>query len=313
MKNTYLITGATGFVGSNIVRSLVNKGEKVSVITRNKKLNWRLSDISSKIDIYNSDITSPSIGIILDKIRPDYIFHLAAYGVMPDEDNVGKMVEVNIKGTINLINAAKKNKFKLFINSGSSVEYGIKNIKMNEKDHLVPINDYGVTKATVTLFCQKEGLRNNLPIITFRLFTPFGPYEDKTRLIPSVILSSLKNEPIKVSVPTSVRDFVYIDDVTRAYLEVVNKKFNSGEILNIGSGEQHSIKNIVTMTRELTACRSKVYWGAVNQQARFIEPRKWEADIERAYKVLDWKPRYSLEQGLKETIEWFRKNQKLYA
>ena len=102
MKNKYLITGATGFIGANITRDLVRKGESVSIIVRDKKLNWRLSDISSKIDIYKSDILSPSLETIIDKIRPDYIFHLAAYGVMSSEDDTKKMTDVNIRGTIKL-------------------------------------------------------------------------------------------------------------------------------------------------------------------------------------------------------------------
>ena len=312
MKNKYFITGATGFIGANITRDLVRKGESVSIIVRDKKLNWRLSDISSKIDIYKSDILSPSLETIIDKIRPDYIFHLAAYGVMSSEDDTKKMTDVNIRGTINLINAVKKNKFKLLINIGSAVEYGVKDYRINESDLLEPINDYGITKASATLFCQKEGIRNSLPIVTLRLFTPFGYFEDKNRLIPSVILSAINNDPIRVSVQTSVRDFVFIEDIINVFELATKQELKPGEIINIGSGRQHSIGDVVSKVVKFSRSKSKIEWGAVKTQSRFIEPRKLEADISKARKVLKWKPRYSFERSLDKTVEWFRKNQKLY-
>lgn len=312
MKNKCLITGATGFIGANITKELVKKGENVSIIVRDKKLNWRLSDISSKIDIHKSDILNPSLETIIDKIHPDYIFHMAAYGVMPDEADTKRMTDVNIRGTINLINAVKKNKFKLLINIGSAVEYGVKDHKISENDLLEPINDYGVTKACATLYCQKEGIKNNLPVITLRLFTPFGYFEDKNRLIPSVILSAINNDPIRVSVPTSVRDFVFIEDIIEALGSAMKRKMIPGEIINIGSGRQHSVGEIVKKIMDLSKSTSKVEWGAVKKQSRFIEPKKLEADISKAYKVLNWKPKYTFEKSLDKTVKWFRKNQNLY-
>ncbi len=312
MKNKYLLTGATGFIGANITKDLVKRGENVSIIVRDKKLSWRFSDISSKIAIYKSDILNPSLETIIDKIHPDYIFHLAAYGVMPDENDVKKMTDVNIKGTINLINAVKRNKFKLLINIGSAVEYGVKDHKIRESDLLEPVNDYGITKASATLFCQKEGIRNSLPIVTLRLFTPFGYFEDKNRLIPSVILSAINNDPIRVSVPTSVRDFVFIEDIIDAFDLAIKGKITPGDIINIGSGRQRSVGEIVEKVMNISKSKSKVKWGAVKKQTRFIEPKKLEADISKAYRVLNWKPKVGFDKSLEETIEWFRKNQKLY-
>ena len=312
MRSTFLVTGATGFIGSNLVRELVRQKQYVSIITRDKRLNWRLSDISSKLDIFECDIQNAKLGEIVNKIKPDYIFHLARYGNFPQEDNIDTMIDINLKGTINLINAVKQNSFKLFINAGSGDEYGIKKTAMQETDLLEPVNNNGVIKSAITLFCQKEAIRNALPIINLRLFTPYGYFEDDFRLIPSVIISALNNKPIKVSVPTNVRDFIFIEDVIDAYMRAIKIKHAYGQIYNIGSGKQHSVGEIVQMTQKITKNKSDVEWGVIPKQARYIEPLLWESDISKTKRVFQWKPKNTIESGLAKTIAWFRKNKNLY-
>lgn len=308
MKNTFLITGATGFIGANLVRNLVEQKQQVSIIVRDKKLNWRLSDLSSKLDIFECDIQDVKLAQIVDKIKPDYIFHLARYGNLPHEDNVDKMIDINLKGTINLINAAKQNPFKLFINAGSGDEYGVKESAMRETDLPAPVTNNGVIKSAITFYCQKEATRNNLPIITFRIFTPYGYFEDNFRLIPSIIENSIENASVKVSIPTSVRDFIFIEDVVDAYMHAAKRKHNPGEIYNIGSGKQHTVGEIVQMIQGITKSKSSVKWGAVAKQARYIEPLRWEANMSKTKSVLQWEARNTMESGLRKTVEWFKKN-----
>ena len=307
-----LITGSTGFIGANLARSFIDDGERVSIIVRDKRLNWRLKNIPSGLKIYESDILNPKLPEVIKKISPDFVFHLAAYGVMAEESDTLRMFEANIRGTINLVSSLRELNIKKLINIGSAVEYGVKNKKIKEKDLLEPINDYGVTKAGSTLYCQKEGVRNNIPVVTFRLFTPYGYYEDKSRLIPSVILNALGNNPIPVSVPSSVRDFVFIEDVIDVLKRAMKKEINSGEIINVGFGKQQSVGNIVKLVTKLTKTRSTVRWGAVKPQNRFVEPKRLEADITKAEKILDWKPKYTIEEGIKKTIDWFSANRILY-
>lgn len=312
MKDNFLVTGATGFIGSNLVRKLVNLGENVNIIARDLKLNWRLQDIAHKINVFKCDISDLKLQRIIDRIKPDYIFHLAGYGNLPSEDDIYRMIDTNLKGTINLLNAVKNNPFKLFINTGSSAEYGVKELPMKESDVLMPINNYGVIKSAITLYCQKEAIRNDLPIINFRLFTPFGYFEGKNRLIPDVVLSSLEGRSIRVSSSTHVRDFIFIEDVVGAYIQTVKVQHNPGEIYNIGSGTQYFVKDIVEKILKITKSKSDVRWGAVAKQARYIEPKMWQADISKTKKMLHWESSDIIDSGLSKTIQWFRQHKDLY-
>lgn len=311
-KERFLVTGATGFVGSCLVRELVRLKKQVYVIVRKKELNWRLEEISSKIKIYECDLLDKSLNKIIDEIKPDFIFHLAVYGASSREEDIYKILDVNIKGTLRLIQAVKKHPFTLFINTGSSSEYGVKNRKMNEKDLCEPVNDYGVSKVSATLFCQKIAKKEFLPIITFRLFSPFGYYEDKNRLIPSLILSSLENKSISLSSKNNVRDFIFIEDIVRAYISATKIKINPGEIINIGSGKQKRIKDVAEIIQKITKKKSKLLWNSKKDQSRQIEPKVWKADIKKANKILSWEPKYDLETGLKKTVDWFLHNKYLY-
>lgn len=304
MNEKYLVTGATGFVGSNIVRTLVKNNKRVSIIVRENSNLKRLHAITSKINIYTEDLTSSTLSETIKKINPDIVFHLASYGSLPSEDNVYKMIKVNINGTVNLVNALKRIPFTLLVNTGTSSEYGIKNQAMDENDTTLPINDYAVSKLTATLFCQKEALRNSMPIVTLRLFSPFGYYENKKRFVPYIILNALENNPIKVSSKLTVRDFVFIDDVVNAYLMTVKIK-PVGEIINIGSGKQHTLESVVNLVKKLTKSNSIMEWDKKPQQKRQIEPKVWQADIGKAKKILQWKPLFTLKEGLQKTINFY--------
>jgi nucleoside-diphosphate-sugar epimerase len=308
-----LITGATGFVGSNIVRRLVRLGAKVSILVREDSLLWRIDDLKNEIEINVADISKGNrLMYVISDIKPDGIIHTAVYGAHPFQKNFHKIFGINFDGTVNILNACKKAGFGFFINTGSSSEYGIKGAPMKETDLLEPVCDYGIAKAAVSLYCSAKAKTEGLPITTLRLFSPYGYYEDKTRLVPHVFLSVLRNESPRLASPENVRDFIFIEDVVEAYLKAIeNIDKAKGQVLNIGSGEQHSVSELVEKVIHMDGNKLMPVWGAIANSRK--EPKCWQADISNAGKLLDWRPKYDLDGGLSKTLDWFRKNMELYG
>ena len=309
LKDRYFITGGSGFVGSNIVRTLVQVGAHVALFVRSKKLNWRLSDLKGITTIYEGDILHTNFTSVFARERPTVIFHLAAYGTMPQERKFDDMVDVNVKGLARMLSSAQGSTIRLFVNTGSSSEYGPKEKKMRESDTISPVNDYGVTKARATLLCQKTARNSSFSIVTLRLFSPYGYFEQPTRFIPSVIRSAITGLPLFATSALFVRDFVFIEDVVRAYLYAAQRSDSTvnGHSINIGSGCQHSLGDVVSCVEKIIKKKLDVRWEAKSCQQRQIEPKRWEADIVKAEQLLGWKPRVSLESGLEKTIAWMKR------
>jgi nucleoside-diphosphate-sugar epimerase len=309
-----VITGATGFVGSNLARYFVGRNNEVHLLLRASSDIWRIADIMDKVNVHKADLTVPAeLEQVVMSVRPDVILHTAVYGGHPFQNDTNKIFDANLRGTINLVQACRDLDYELFINTGSSSEYGVKRQPMKETDVCEPNEDYGVSKTAASLYCQMTARRYRKPIITFRLFSPYGSYDDATRLIPSVIISCIKRQPLKVSSPYFVRDYIYIRDIVEAYEKAVETSHlhNSGEIFNVGSGKQQTIGDVVQHIVQLVDQNIQPEWGSPGKRQH--EPQVWQADVSKAESSLGWKPRYSIEQGLHETVEWFRKNVALYG
>ena len=308
-----LITGATGFIGSNLLRRCIKGGADVFIFIRKDSNTWRIKDVMANVKKFLVDLTyKETIEKSVNKIKPEIIFHTAVYGVASNQSDRERMTAVNLKGTLNLIDCCKKIDYGLFVNSGSSSEYGLKTQAMREEDILEPFSPYGVSKAMAGLYAQKIARDCNKPIVTLRLFSPYGYFEDHNRLIPAVILSCLKGENINLSSPHSVRDFIFIDDVVDAYLNVFECRDKiSGVIFNIGSGIQYRIEDVVKKIIKLTGSKVKPQWGFLKNPR--VEPSCWQANQDKAEKELCWVPAHTLGKGLAKTIKWFKKNINLYA
>jgi len=312
-KMRFLITGATGFVGSNILRYLVKKNYSPHVFIRKTSNLWRIKDLVSKITLYKVDLTENELlNRTVRKIKPQVIFHLANAPLYQGRPALVKSyLDANLLGTINMIASCKDLDYQCFVNTGSSAEYGLKNKPMREDNYCQPLSLYAITKLAATNYASYIGKIDRKPIITFRLFSPFGAFDDPKRLVTETIYNALDNKQIFLSNSNLVRDYLYMEDVVDAYIKAIDKAQKyQGEIFNIGSGRQISIGKTVKAILKLSASKSKIKWGKL--EPRHFESYVWEADLSKTKKCLSWKPRYSFEEGLTETINWFRENKQIY-
>lgn len=311
MKKKYLITGASGFIGSVLLRKLLDNKEDVYIILRKQSNTWRINDLLDKVTVSYSDLSDVSeLTQIIKEIKPNIIFHLATNGAYSYQKNANQIIHTNILGTWNLLQACNNINYELFINTGSSSEYGFKKFAMREIDSLEPTSYYAVTKCAQTLLCSHIAKQEKKPIVTIRPFAVYGPYEESKRFVPTLMKALLFNKKMDLVSPETARDFIYIDDIVDAYLKINELKNNPGEYFNIGSGLQSTIKDVVETAIKVTGKNIKLKWGSMKN--RNWDTNNWVADISKARQLLKWTPKTNLEQGIKLTWKWFQKNHKFY-
>ena len=308
-----MVTGATGFIGANLVRRLLQKGYDVHVFTRASSDKWRLIDVLPNLNDHAVDLLEEEkLRRLIREIKPDIIFHLATAGVyggvhLPER----KLIETNFLGMVNLVNACHDIDYKCFVNTGSSSEYGPKKHPMKETDACEPTNMYGVTKCAATLYGSFVAKTKDKPVIGFRLFSPFGPYDDESRLMTYAITNALQDKEVNLANSKAVRDYIYVEDVVDLYTKCINRAHClRGEVFNVGSGSQTSIAYVIEKIMQFTHSKSIIHWNAV--QPRAYDADMWEANMEKTCRSFDWQPKYKIDEGLRQTISWFRSHLSLY-
>lgn len=313
MKTKVLITGATGFVGANLLRRLLKRECEVYILMRNISNAWRISDVMENVHQVDVDLRDEKkIYTAMAEVRPEIIFHFANAGVYGGKSASDReLAEVNFIGLINLLSALDAISYKAFINIGSSSEYGPKDTPMKESDVCEPASAYGVSKLAATNYASFVAKAKDRPIITLRLFSPYGPYDDSRRLIPKVIHSLIEKEDLILTNPHAKRDYVFIDDVIDL-LEKAPLKANAlrGEVFNVGAGVECEIGEVVSLIIGRIGGGAQVEWGAM--LAHPGESPRWQADISKTSRAFGWEPRHSLEGGVRKTIDWFMAHRNLF-
>lgn len=309
-----LITGGAGFIGANLVRKLITDGGfEVFVIEKSGVNLWRLQNVLNKVTITYTDIENlTELQKNIDDIKPNFVFHLATYGVYSAlQTDVRKMIDVNIKGTLNLVDALKNCNVQCFVHTASCGEYKAKKSSLNEDDPVDPSNAYHITKLATELLLKKMVAQTKMSIINLRLFTAYGLYEDRQRLIPHIILNALDNKKVELSSPNYVRDFIFIEDLTDAFLKIIqSKKRYQADTFNIGSGKQYNIESVVKTVEKLLGKKISAKYG--KRKSYYDEPEFFQANNKKAKIAFNWKPTHSLESGIAKTINWFKENKEYY-
>ncbi|HCS79085.1 TPA: hypothetical protein DIV55_05095 [Patescibacteria group bacterium] len=309
-RKKVLITGATGFIGANLCRALLKQNHEVYALIRPNSNIWRIEEIKSRLRrVEISLLDTEKLILELSTVKPEWIFHCAAHGAYSWQTDVEQMIATNVAATVNLLTAASKVGFESFVYTGSSSEYGFAKGSPNENDRLQPNSSYAVTKAAATHFCQLFAQQYQLNIATVRLYSVYGPYEQPGRLMPTLLLS-LKNSrwPALVS-PEVAHDFIYIDDVCNACIHLAGHQLGEGEVYNLGTGKQTTMKQLVNLCQSLFPITTKPEWSSMPN--RFWDSSNWVANVDKIKHTHNWQPKKSLSDGLQSYMSWFSANPQL--
>ena len=285
-----LVTGANGFLGRNLLNTLArNTKLKVYGLVKFKKRIKRIKNINYiQGDITNFKKLKKSI-----KINFDIIIKFAGN---IDHKNKKQTFDAHYKGLKNLLKVINYEPNKLFIQIGSSLEYGKKNYPNFEEDNCVPISHYGKSKNLATKFVQKK-LKN---FLILRLYQVYGPLQKKDRLIPITIDSCLKDNSFACSDGLQKRDFLYVGDFVKLIVKILSKRNFSSGIYNVGSGKSIKIRTVIKKIRRIIK-KGKPLFGKIDMRKE--EVLNSFPSISKIKKTFGWKPTTNLQKGLIKTIK----------
>jgi UDP-glucose 4-epimerase len=302
MKNKkILITGATGFIGFNLVKALY-KNNEVSVLTRYAApiKHQRFGDIWNNVEVIEGDLRNCNSFHKLKENGYSTVFHLAAYNhVGQSWANYQECFDVNAKGTANLLEALKY--CHKFVYISSSEVYGRQEIvPWKEIFTPRPESPYGVTKYAGELYCEMMQ-RRGMSISIVRPFNTYGPWQSTKAFIPEMINSFFRGDDVYTTGGQQTREFIYIDDTIKGIIKAAEADYQGP--INLSSGRDHSINHVSNLIKALIGSNSRILR---NKPYRPNEIWTMRGSNKRAQNELDWDPKVSLEQGLSKTIDWYR-------
>ena len=315
---TILVTGGMGFIGSNFIRFILNLNQDFKVINVDKLTYAGNPENLKEIDkefpgeygFHKMDICDfEAIDKLINQKDIDYIINFAAEThVDRSLNNPTLFCDTNIAGTMSLLNSAKKNRIKKYLQISTDEVYGSLNFEdppFTEKNHLVPNNPYSASKASADLMIRAYHKSFNLPINISRCSNNYGPYQFPEKLIPLMISNALEDRKLPIyGKGVNVREWIHVEDHCKAILKVLLEGTN-GEIYNIGGGSE--VANI-DLVKKLLKILNKP-----ESLISFVEDRpghdlRYAIDHSKITKELNWKPEIKLETGLKKTVNWYLEN-----
>lgn len=299
-KKKVFLTGATSFLGKRLFRLYPRENFEVIATAGHQE---------EGID--GVDLTEYShISDFISKNKPHSIVHVGALVDLSRDFQIGKKCfEINTIGTMHLLESIKDIK-PFFLYISSEEVYGNGPIPFKEDQRLDPPSPYAISKVAAEHLCQWYGREYDFPVVILRLGTFYGPEQPIHKYFAQTILHALKNESIPVNSGKKKRDYIYVDDAIELIIRIINsdclmiKKRDEHLIVNGAGGKSHRLLEVIELTKKLTGSTSEVKIGAIPD--RITERDEWLADISKAKDIFGWEPKTNLEQGLKETVEYFK-------
>ena len=312
-----LVTGADGFIGSHLTEKLAALGAKTRALVYYNAFGthgWLThSEYKDQIEIISGDVRD---GALMRRAMQstEIVFHLAALiGIPYSYQAPESYVQTNIQGTLNVLQAAKDLGLKRLVHVSTSEVYGTaRYVPMDEKHPLQAQSPYAATKIGADQLAESFHRSFGVPVVTIRPFNTFGPRQSARAVIPALITQCLLGSKVYLGNLSPTRDFNYVTDIVEGFVLAASFSRALGKTINLGSGREISVENLVRLIAKIM--QKDIVIDREKQRSR---PAKGEvgrllADNSLARKVLGWRPQYSLEQGLKMTIEWFQHHIKEY-
>ena len=306
-RKKVLVTGGAGFIGSHLSKRLVSLGAEVAVTVKYRSIidNVRIAPIWDQVNVREIDLRN------LDSLRQfqgdnfDCIFHLAAYNHVGESFlHVNEALQSNLVATANLLEAVPE--FGRFIYMSSSESYGLQDIVPFEEESMpFPISPYAVGKYAGECYAKMKRHQTKADIVCVRPFNTFGPYQCERAVIPELIIQCLRGEPVVTTEGKQTREFNFVENIVDGLLRAASVDPSPTDLINIGGQEEIAICDLVRKIHELSESSSELKIGALPN--RPTEIWRMSAANERAREILGWIPQVSFEEGLKRTIDWYRR------
>lgn len=318
VKKKVLVTGAGGFIGSHLAEKLCACGYKVKAFVHyNSRNSWgwlESSKCKQRIEIVSGDIRDTDI---VRQAMGDVgmVFHLAALiGIPYSYHSPEAYVETNIRGTLNILQAAMDSGVKKVIITSTSEIYGTAQaVPIAETHPINPQSPYAATKIAADLLALSFYRSFNLPVAVVRPFNTYGPRQSARAVIPTIITQILNGaKKIKLGALTPTRDLTYVEDTVSGFIRAGQCPEATGEIINLGNNSEISIGGLACLIAKYLNQDIRIESAQNRKRPEKSEVERLIADNAKARGILNWEPKYSLENGLKKTIAWFKENKDIY-
>lgn len=288
IKGPVMVLGAGGFIGRNLIKTLSAQHKDI--------LGFSYKDFDLRD---NKELRS-----FIFKYKPQTVINLVSYGGYEDQTDIKRIYTTNFNSTVELIELLKQTGFSMYLHAGSSSEYGSESDKPDENIPLKPNSHYAISKAACSQLIEYYGEMEHLPVAHLRLYSVYGPYEKTSRLIPTLLLKGKQKKYPPLVDPFISRDFIHVSDVIDAFLQIAAQLEPAfyGESFNIGSGKATTIRELARLVKKICNIPSDPVFSTMKKR-RWDHGEVWCANIDKVKKYFHWKPKISLKEGLRMTLD----------